>query len=65
LDSPESYAHAFFVRVWLEETAEEAGRASWRGSITHLPDGKPHYIHDLEAITSLVAHYLNEMGIET
>jgi hypothetical protein len=64
LDDLESYSHAFFIRVWIEEAAAGAGRATWRGSIIHLPDGRPQYIQELEAITSLVRRYLSEMGVE-
>ena len=31
---------SFIVRIWVEETAEESGRSSWRGHITHVPSGE-------------------------
>jgi hypothetical protein len=55
--------HSFIVKVWLEETAEEAGRATWRGHITHVPSGERRYIQDLDQIRNFVALYLEEMGV--
>ena len=36
MDLPKVYAASFVVRIKLEETAEESGRAVWRGQITHV-----------------------------
>jgi hypothetical protein len=63
-DSLEATSHPFVVRVWLEESAEEAHRATWRGHITHVPSGKRCYLHSLDDITAFVARYLESMGIK-
>lgn len=55
--------HSFIVKVWTEETAREAGRARWRGHITHVPGGQRHYIEDLDAVADFIAPYLEEMGV--
>jgi hypothetical protein len=59
----ESTTHSFIVKVWLEETAQEAGRATWRGYITHVP-GERRYLHDLDDVTSFIAVYLETMGLD-
>jgi hypothetical protein len=62
---PESSIHSFVIKLWLEETAEEAGRArqAWRGYITHVPSEARRYIQDLDEITDFIAPYLEQMGI--
>ena len=59
----ESNTHPFIVKIWLEETAEEAGRARWRGHITHVPSGERHYLQDLDEITMFILPYLEAMGV--
>jgi hypothetical protein len=63
-DLPEVYTHPFIVKVWLEETVEEAGRAVWRGHVTHVPSGERRYVKDLDDITAFIAPYLEEMGVK-
>jgi hypothetical protein len=63
LDCPEGYTHSFIVKIWLEETAEEAGRATWRGHITHVPSGERRYLKKLDEITAFIRPYLQEMGV--
>ncbi len=46
------------IRIWLEETAEEAGRDFWRGHITHVPSEKRVYLKDLNTILMFIAPYL-------
>lgn len=55
---------SFIVKVWLEETAEEAGQATWRGHITHVPGGERRYLQDLDEITAFITPYLERMGAE-
>ena len=64
LDMFEANTHPFVVKVWLEETAAEAGRARWRGHITHVPSGERRYVEDLEEIDVFIASYLEEMGVD-
>ena len=64
MDFLEPYTHSFVVKVWLEETVEEAGRAKWRGHITHVPSGERRYVKDLDEITAFIAPYLEEMGVK-
>jgi hypothetical protein len=59
----EATTHPFIVRIWLEETAEEAGRATWRGYVTHVPSGERRYIHDLDEIQTFIAPYMEAMGV--
>ena len=60
----EAQRQSFIVRVWLEETAEEAGQATWRGCVTCVPNGTQQYIQDLDEIPRLIAPYLAAMGVK-
>lgn len=64
MDQYEVNTQPFVVKVWLEETIEETGRAVWRGHITHVPSGTRRYVQDLEEITAFIAAYLQDMGVE-
>ena len=56
--------HSFIVKIWLEESLPEAGRAIWRGRITHVPSRKTALGHELEQILRFIAPYLEEMGVD-
>jgi len=60
----EQNTHTFIVRIWLEKSAEEAGRATWRGRVTHVPSGEERTVETLDQITAFVTHYLRTMGVE-
>lgn len=64
MDLPEPNTHSFIIKVWLEETAEEAGQATWRGRITHVPSEERRYLQDLDDITAFIAFYLKGMGVK-
>jgi hypothetical protein len=64
MDLIEFNTHSFIVKIWLEETAEEAGQARWRGHITHVPSGERRYVQDLDEITAFIAPYLERMGVK-
>jgi hypothetical protein len=55
---------SFVVKIWLEETAEEAGQVIWRGHVTHVPSGRRKYFQNLTGLSAFVAQYLEEMGVE-
>lgn len=59
----EPNTHSFIVKIWLEETAQEAGVARWRGHVTHVPSGDRHYVRDLSDVTALFASYLQDMKV--
>ncbi len=54
-------SHSFIVKIWLEETAVEAGQAKWRGHITHVPDGVRRYVESLDEISTFISAYLKAM----
>jgi hypothetical protein len=60
----ESHTHSFIVKVWLEDSATEAGRPRWRGHITHVPGGERCYVQDPDSISAFVARYLERMGVK-
>jgi len=64
MDLLESNTHSFIVKIWLEETVEEAGQATWRGHITHVPSGDRRYLKDLDDISNFVVPYLDRMGVK-
>ncbi len=63
MESFETHTHSFVVKIWLEESAEEAGRARWRGHITHVPGGERAYVQSLSGIAVFIAAYLRRMGV--
>ena len=54
--------HSFIVKIWLEDTAEEAKSVTWRGHITHVFSGKRRYLQDLDDIAAFITPYLRAMG---
>lgn len=64
MDLLESNTYSFIVKIWLEETVEEAGRATWRGHITHVPGGERRYLKDLDDVPAFMAPYLERMGVK-
>jgi hypothetical protein len=63
LDLPETTRQSFILRVWVEQTPEEAGHATWRGRIVHVPSGVQALVDDLDQISVFVATYLEQMGV--
>jgi hypothetical protein len=57
------HTHSFIAKIWLEESADEAGRAIWRGMITHVPGGERSYLRTLSDVTTFMAPYLVKMGV--
>ena len=64
MDLYEAHTHPFIVKIWLEESAEEAGQATWRGYITHVPSGQRRYLQSLDDIILFIKPYLEAMGAE-
>jgi hypothetical protein len=60
----ESTTHSFIIKIWLEETLEEADQAVWRGHITHVPSGRREYVKDLDEILTFIMPYLEKMGVK-
>jgi hypothetical protein len=56
--------HSFIVKVWIEETAQEAGQATWRGHITHVPGGERRYLQELQEIPIFIKPYLEALGVQ-
>lgn len=54
---------SFVVRVWLEETLEEEGRAKWRGHVTHVTSGERRYLESLSGIIDFIMPYLEPWGV--
>ena len=63
MEPTEPHTHSFIVKIWLEETLEEDGRAIWRGHITHVPSGERLYLQDLDTIRLFIEPYLEMMGV--
>ncbi|MBW7881371.1 MAG: hypothetical protein H3C34_01815 [Caldilineaceae bacterium] len=58
-------AHSFIVKIWLEETTAEAGRPTWRGSLTHVATGRRTYFAELDILPRLIRPYLQSMLAES
>jgi hypothetical protein len=63
MDEIEQTSHSFIVKVWRERVSLRAGRFSWRGHITHVPDGKRRDIRHFNEIVLFIAPYLRQMGV--
>jgi hypothetical protein len=63
VETSEANTHSFIVKIWLNETVEEARRATWRGQITHVPSGKRRAFSDLSDMTAFIVPYLESMGV--
>lgn len=57
--------HSFVIKIWLEETAEEAGHVTWRGQITHVPSGEKRYVQELPEISRFIWSFLEKMGVKS
>lgn len=55
---------SFVVKVWLEETVEEAGRATWRGHVTHVASGERRYLESLTGVGTFIRPYLERWGVQ-
>jgi len=61
-NSLEHGTHSFIVKVWRERTSSRDRTFSWRGYITHVPDGERRSVRHLEEIGLFISHYLRQMG---
>jgi hypothetical protein len=57
-----SSVQSFVIRIWIEETAEEAGEVTWRGHITHTVNGERHFFMNLNELSTFIWPYLIEMS---
>lgn len=60
---PEEYTHSFVVKIWIEESADQAGKVMYRGYITHIPGGERHYLKKLSDIDNFILTYMEAMGV--
>lgn len=63
MDLLESSNQSFIIKIWIEETAEEAGDVIWRGHITHVNSGERHYFDAPDDILIFMMPYLRRHGI--
>jgi hypothetical protein len=54
---------SFIIRIWIEESAAVANGATWRGHITHIPDGERRYFQRLTDLALVIGPYLIRMGV--
>lgn len=62
METLEPNAHSFIVKVWLEETVDESGRAIWRGHITHVPTSKRQYFQDVDFVPTFIRQFIEQKG---
>jgi hypothetical protein len=51
--------HSFIIKIWLEERADESGRALWRGHITQYQRRTT----SVAVTWTFVGRYLEQMGV--
>jgi hypothetical protein len=64
MDAFEANNHSFIVKIWLEESADEDGKAVWQGHITHVFTGERRYFMNLDEISAFITPYLTRMGVK-
>jgi|SRR3979409_334941 hypothetical protein len=64
MDITESKVQSFIVKLWLEESGDEAGKVVWRGYVTHVPDGERRYLKRLSDVTDFIEGHLKAIGVE-
>lgn len=64
MDTFESGAHSFLIRLWVEEHSRETGRVIWHGQIIHVPSGQRHTLQDPDDILAFVMPYFAQMGVQ-
>ncbi len=64
MDTLETTIQSFVIKIWLEETVDEAGKALWRGHITHIPSRQRVYLDELSEVIRFIIPYLEQMCIE-
>jgi hypothetical protein len=63
-DITEFKVQSFIVKLWLEESGDEAGKIVWRGYVTHVPDGEQRYLKRLSDITDFIEGHLKVFGVK-
>jgi hypothetical protein len=63
VETSEGNTQSFIVKIWLEETAEEARQPSWRGQITHVSSGERRTFSRLSDVPAFMVPYLESMGV--
>ena len=56
-------SHSFIIKIWLEESLEEADEATWRGHITHVPSQERRYLQTLDDVVDFIGPYLDRIGV--
>jgi hypothetical protein len=59
---PEANVQTFVLRIWLEDTQDDAGRTVWRGHITDVGNGERRYVQDLDGIVAFLVPRLELLG---
>lgn len=55
-------SNSFILKIWTEETTAKGEPVSWRGSISHVPDGTRRYFMDLQTMADFVGDFIDSMG---
>jgi hypothetical protein len=64
MDTFEATNHSFIVRIWLEEPETGSTCVSWRGYISHVPNGRRQYLTTLSDITAYIEPHVRSFGIQ-
>lgn len=54
---------SFIIKVWIEESSEQAGHVVWRGHVTHVPSGLRRYVQSWQDIFAFLTQHLGPLGI--
>ena len=57
-DQPTPSAHAFMLRLWLEDIG--GGRSDWRGRVQHVNSGEVRYFRDWQTLQTFVENLVDQ-----
>jgi len=55
---------SFVIRLWVQSQRGLDAPAHWRGTATHVLDGKRIPLHDLGQIIPFIASYLDALNVQ-
>ena len=56
-------SHSFVIKLWIEQTAEEADEALWAGRISHVCSNDHRYVRHLRDVIDYLGPYLLDLGV--
>lgn len=65
MDLFEESTHSFIIKIWREWTGKKSKPATWRGHITHVPDGEQRVVSGFDDISDFILPYIEAIGVRS